>query len=70
MLTRHHYPSVSLTAQPILILETKPFGFKGVNLDWRGGNVATAQITLFADGKARVKPLLILGKKGKRFRTK
>ena len=39
MLTRHHYPSVSLTAQPTPILETRPFGFEGVDLDWRSGNV-------------------------------
>ena len=39
---------------------------------WRSGNVLHAQITLFMDGKARVKPLLIFRGKGKRisFREK
>ena len=67
MLTRHHYPSVSLMAQPTLILETKPFGFEGVDLDWIEKRQCTAQITLFADGKARIKPLLIFREKGKRI---
>lgn len=66
----HQIANVDQTHLPFCFAEGSTYTDTGDKTVWVRG--CTAQITLFADGKARVKPLLIFWGKGKRisFREK